>query len=51
MIDSFYASHLEGEQKIEMIQSCRNRKNTTNEKQIANAIAALTDKKLKEILK
>jgi hypothetical protein len=50
MIDRFYASHLEGEQNIEMIQSRRKRKTTTTEEQIENAIAALTDEKLKEIL-
>ena len=50
MIDRFYASHLEGEQNIEMIQSRRKRKTTATEEQIANAIAALTDEKLKEML-
>ena len=50
MIDRFYASHLEGEQNIEMIQSRRKRKTTTTEEQIANAIAALTDEKLSAIL-
>jgi len=51
MIDRFYASHLEGEQNIEMIQSRRKRKTTTTDEQIANAIAALTDEKLKELLR
>ena len=50
MIDRFYASHLEGEQNIEMIQSRRKRMTTTTEEQIANAIAALTDEKLTAIL-
>ena len=50
MIDRFYASHLEGEQNIEMIQSRRKRKTTTTEEQIENAIAALTDEKLTAIL-
>ena len=50
MIDRFYASHLEGEQNIEMIQSSRKRKTTTTEEQIENAIAALTDEKLTAIL-
>ena len=44
------STHLEGEQNIEMIQSRRKRKTTTTEEQIENAIAALTDEKLKEIL-
>jgi len=50
MIDRFYASHLEGEQNIEMIQSRRKRKTTSTEEQIENAIAALTDEKLTAIL-
>jgi hypothetical protein len=50
MIDRFYASHLEGEQNIEKIQSRRKRKTTSTEEQIENAIAALTDEKLTAIL-
>jgi len=50
MIDRFYASHLQGEQNIAMIQSRRSKKPRIDAEEIKCAINALTDKELLSIL-
>lgn len=50
MIDRFYASHLEGEQNIAMIQSRRSKKPNVHADGLKEAIDALTDEDLRDML-
>jgi hypothetical protein len=50
MIDRFYASHLQGEQNIAMIQSRRSKKPNVNADELKQAIDALTDEDLRDML-